>query len=137
MIILKKARKSERVEALLLNAIVPVSKSDILDKVPDISVKTVELVLRNLLKEGKIVKIGSYRDARYMKKTKLESQAGAGRLSNSGIKPAVLEQIRNHAIKCGIHTVILFGSLARGIFHRETTWPICTMVRRQLSWQTE
>ena len=69
-ITLKKARKSERVEALLLNAIVPVSKSDILNKVPDISVKTVELVLRNMLKEGKIVKIGSYRDARYMKKTK-------------------------------------------------------------------
>ena len=69
MIILKKARKSERVEALLLNAIVPVSKSDILDKVPDISVKTVELVLRNMLKEEKIVKIGSYRNARYMKKT--------------------------------------------------------------------
>ena len=69
-ITLKKARKSERVEALLLNAIVPVSKSDILDKVPDISVKTVELVLRNMLKEDKIVKIGSYRNARYMKKTK-------------------------------------------------------------------
>ena len=67
---LKKARKSERVEALLLNAIVPVSKSDILNKVPDISVKTVELVLGKMLKEGKIVKIGSYRNARYMKKTK-------------------------------------------------------------------
>jgi Fic family protein len=69
-ITLKKARKSERVEALLLNAIVPVSKSDILNKVPDISVKTVELVLGKMLKEGKIVKIGSYRNARYMKKTK-------------------------------------------------------------------
>lgn len=68
-ITLKKAKKSERIEALLLNAIVPVSKSDILDKVPDISVKTVELVLRNMLKEEKIVKIGSYRNARYMKKT--------------------------------------------------------------------
>lgn len=67
-ITLKKARKSERVEALLLNAIVPVSKSDILNKVPDISVKTVELVLGKMLKEGKIVKIGSYRKARYMKK---------------------------------------------------------------------
>ena len=67
---LKKARKSERVEAILLNAIVPVSKSDILDKVPDVSVKTVELVLRNMLKEDKIVKIGSYRNARYMKKAK-------------------------------------------------------------------
>ena len=67
-ITLKKAKKSERVEAVLLNAIVPISKSDILDKVPDISVKTVELVLGKMLKEDKIVKIGSYRDARYMKK---------------------------------------------------------------------
>lgn len=67
-ITLKKAKKSERVEAILSNAIVPISKSDILDKVPDISVKTVELVLSNMLKEDKIVKIGTYRDARYMKK---------------------------------------------------------------------
>ncbi len=67
-ITLKKAKKSERVEAVLLNAIVPISKSDILDKVPDISVKTVELVLGKMLKEEKIVKIGTYRDARYMKK---------------------------------------------------------------------
>lgn len=67
-ITLKKAKKSERVEAVLLNAIVPISKSDILDKLPDVSIKTVELVLSNMLKEEKIVKIGSYRDARYMKK---------------------------------------------------------------------
>ena len=65
---LKKAKKSERVEAILLNAIVPISKGDILDKVPDISVKTVELVLSKMIKENKIVKIGSFRDARYMKK---------------------------------------------------------------------
>ncbi|MCR5106906.1 MAG: Fic family protein [Lachnospiraceae bacterium] len=69
-ITIRKAKKSERVEAVLLNAIVPISKSDILDKLPDISVKTVELVLSNMLKKDKIVKIGSYRDARYMKKTK-------------------------------------------------------------------
>lgn len=65
---LKKAKKSERVEAILLNAVVPVSKSEIQDKVPDISVKTIELVLSKMLKEDKIIKIGSYRDARYMKK---------------------------------------------------------------------
>lgn len=67
-ITLKRAKKSERVESVLLNAIAPISKSDILDKVPDISVKTVELVLSKMIKEDKIVKIGSYRDARYMKK---------------------------------------------------------------------
>ena len=65
---LKKAKKSERVEAVLMNAIVPVSKADIMEKVPDISVKTVELVLSKMLKEHKIKKIGAYRNARYMKK---------------------------------------------------------------------
>lgn len=65
---LKKAKKSERVEAVLMSAIVPVSKADIMAKVPDISVKTVELVLGKMLRGNKIKKIGTYRDARYMKK---------------------------------------------------------------------
>jgi hypothetical protein len=53
---LKKAKKSERVESILLDAIVPISKQDIMQKVPDISVKTVELVLGKMLKEKKIKK---------------------------------------------------------------------------------
>ena len=44
------------------------SKQEILEKVPDISVKTVELVLSKMLKENKIKKIGSFKDARYMRK---------------------------------------------------------------------
>lgn len=64
---LKKAKKSERVESILMDAFVPVSKQDIIAKVPDISEKTVELVLSRMLKEKKIKKIGSYKDARYMK----------------------------------------------------------------------
>ena len=65
---LKKAKKSERVEAVLMGAIAPVSKADIKEKLPDVSVKTIELVLGRMLKDEKIEKIGSYRDARYMKK---------------------------------------------------------------------
>ena len=65
---LKKAKKSERVESILMSAIVPVSKQDIADKVPDISIKTIELVLSKMIKENKITKIGSYKDARYMRK---------------------------------------------------------------------
>lgn len=68
-ITLKKAKKSERVESILMGAIVPVSKQDIIAKVPDISIKTVELVLSKMLKENKIRKIGTYKDARYMKNT--------------------------------------------------------------------
>ncbi len=62
---LKKAKKSERVESILFSAIVPISKQEIMQKVPDISVKTVELVLGKMLKEKKIKKIGTYKDARY------------------------------------------------------------------------
>ncbi|MDO5331193.1 MAG: Fic family protein [Bacillota bacterium] len=67
---LKKAKKSERVENILLSAIVPISKQDIADKVPDVSMKTIELVLDKMQKSGKIVKIGTYKDARYMKNMK-------------------------------------------------------------------
>ncbi|MBP3902138.1 MAG: Fic family protein [Blautia sp.] len=64
---LEKAGKSERVESILLGTIVPISKREIMEKVPDISVKTVELVLSKMLKAKKIKKIGTYRDARYMR----------------------------------------------------------------------
>ncbi len=50
-----------------MGAIVPVSKQDIMAKVPDVSVKTVELVLNRMLKERKIKKIGRFKDARYMR----------------------------------------------------------------------
>ena len=64
---LKKANKTERIEMVLLNAIVPISKSEVLEKVPDTSVRTVEYVLQSLLKENKIRKIGTYKNARYIK----------------------------------------------------------------------
>ena len=70
---LKKAKKSERVESILLGAIVPISKQDIMEKVPDISVKTVELVLGKMLKEKKIKKIGTFKDARYTRNDELRS----------------------------------------------------------------
>ncbi len=65
---LKKAKKTERVEAVLMGAIAPVSKADIAEKLPDVSVKTIELVLSKMLKEDRIEKIGTFKDARYMKK---------------------------------------------------------------------
>ena len=51
-----------------MSAIVPVSKQDIAEKVPDISIKTIEFVLGKMVKENKVTKIGSYKDARYMRK---------------------------------------------------------------------
>jgi predicted HTH transcriptional regulator len=64
----KKLSKSQRIEILLLNAFVPVSKRTILNQLPDVSERLIEQVLAKLLKEEKIVKIGSYKDAMYYRK---------------------------------------------------------------------
>ena len=58
----KKLSKTERIEKLLLNAFVPISKRSIQDQLPDISEQLIEMVLSKLTKEDKIVKIGSYKD---------------------------------------------------------------------------
>lgn len=67
---LKKAKKSERVESILLSAIVPISKQEIQNKLPDVSIKTIELVLGKMLKDNRITKIGTYKDARYMRRSR-------------------------------------------------------------------
>ena len=64
----KKLNKSERIEELLMNTYVPISKKDIIERLPDISENMIELVLSKLIKENKIIKIGSYRDAQYYRK---------------------------------------------------------------------
>ena len=45
------------------------SKQDIIEKLPDVSVKTIELVLGKMVRENRITKIGTYKDARYMRKS--------------------------------------------------------------------
>ncbi len=61
------AKKNERIEIVLMNSIVPISKSEVLEKLPDVSVRTVEAVLRRLRQEKKIKKIGANKNARYIK----------------------------------------------------------------------
>ena len=39
-----------------------------MDQLPDINENLIEIVLSKLIKEGKIVKIGSYKDAMYYRK---------------------------------------------------------------------
>ncbi len=65
---LKKVKKSEQIENVVLNSLVPISKASIVEYLPDISVKTIELVLNKMIKEEKIIKIGSFKDARYYRK---------------------------------------------------------------------
>ncbi len=63
----KKVNKTSRIEATVLNSLVPISKKEISNILPDVSITTIESVLSKLLKENKIVKIGVGRDTRYIR----------------------------------------------------------------------
>lgn len=63
-----KVPKSRRVENSIMNAALPVSKSDLAALHPDVSVTTIERVLDKLMKSGEIEMIGAKRNARYRKK---------------------------------------------------------------------
>lgn len=62
---IKKVPKAKQIETLLMGTFVPISKLEIRRHFPDVSVATIERVLTTLIKEGKVEKIGTYRDARY------------------------------------------------------------------------
>ncbi|XFA99089.1 hypothetical protein ACAG96_00565 [Candidatus Izemoplasma sp. B36] len=64
----KEINKYNRIEAIVLNSFEPIFKEEIHHILPDISITTIELALRKLLDNNQIVKIGSYKDAKYIKK---------------------------------------------------------------------
>lgn len=64
-IVPKKNSKTERIEATVMDSMVPISKSEICDILIDVSPNTVESVLSKMIKEGKIIRIGTKRTARY------------------------------------------------------------------------
>ncbi len=64
----RKVTKEARIEATVMNALTPISKSDISKILPDISATTVEAVLGKMVKEGQISKVGTGRSTRYIKK---------------------------------------------------------------------
>lgn len=49
----------------MLGTYAPVSKGELRDRLPEVSVRTIERVLGQMVRDGRIEKIGSYRDARY------------------------------------------------------------------------
>lgn len=61
----KKINKTSRIEATVLNSIVPISKQEICEILPDISMTTVEYVLGKMVKAGKVIKIGKSSATRY------------------------------------------------------------------------
>ena len=64
----KKATKNNRVEAVVMSSLFPISKRDILSMLPDVSQTTVEACLHRMVESGLIEKIGGNRNARYRRK---------------------------------------------------------------------
>ncbi len=61
----KKVNKSTRVEAAVMNSLLPISKAEICQLVPDVSPTTVEAVLAKMVKAKQVLKIGTTRNVRY------------------------------------------------------------------------
>lgn len=66
----KKITKNARIEATVLNSILPISKSDICKILPDISPTTIETILGKMVKNNQIEKVGAGRSIHYIKKQK-------------------------------------------------------------------
>lgn len=62
----KKLKKTERVEQTVLNSVLPVSKAEICDILPDVSPSTVEAVLGKMVKTGSVMKLGQARATKYV-----------------------------------------------------------------------
>lgn len=63
-----KINKASRIEATILNNVLPISKKEIGDILPDVSITTIEMVLTRMLKESKIQKVGTGRNTKYLRK---------------------------------------------------------------------
>lgn len=64
----KKVSKRGRIEATVLNSLLPISKKEICYILPDVSKTTVEAVLAQMVKSGAVEKIGTSVNTKYIKK---------------------------------------------------------------------
>ncbi|MCL2493068.1 MAG: Fic family protein [Clostridiales bacterium] len=64
----KRVTKKQRVEATVLNSLLPISKKEIAYILPDVSPTTIEAVLGSMVHAGVIEKIGSARNTKYVLK---------------------------------------------------------------------
>jgi len=65
----KKVNKRGRVEATVLNSLLPISKQEICYVLPDVSPTTVEAVLAAMVRNGIVDKVGSGKNTKYIKRT--------------------------------------------------------------------
>jgi hypothetical protein len=63
----KKVTKRQRVEATVLNSLLPISKQEICYILPDVSPTTVEAALAEMVKARQIEKVGTGRSVKYVK----------------------------------------------------------------------
>ena len=63
-----KVSKAKRIEETVLSAFMPISKKEICNLLVDVSPTTVEAVLSTMLKNGEIVKLGTTRNSKYIKR---------------------------------------------------------------------
>ncbi|MDR1621991.1 MAG: Fic family protein [Synergistaceae bacterium] len=63
----KRVTKQNRIEATVLNSLLPISKKEIAHVLPDISPTTIEAVLGSMIKSGIVKKIGSARNTKYLR----------------------------------------------------------------------
>lgn len=64
----KKVKKKERIEKAITNAFLPISKKELHELYPDISITTIEEVLSSMVRNGIIVKVGTAKNIKYIKK---------------------------------------------------------------------
>lgn len=62
----KRISKNARIEQTVMNSIIPISKMEICEILPDVSVTTVEAVLGKMVKSGDIKKLGQARNTKYV-----------------------------------------------------------------------
>lgn len=62
----KRLKKNQRIEQTVLNSVLPISKAEICEILPDISATTVEAVLGKMVKSGSVQKLGQSRNTKYV-----------------------------------------------------------------------
>ena len=65
----KPLSKAERIKILFDNTLKNLSKKDIKEQCPDISISTIEIVLHNLLQEEYVIKVGASKNTSYVRNT--------------------------------------------------------------------
>ena len=62
----RKVKKRDRILHIIETSPAPLKKRDICACIPDVSIRTADVVLSDLLEQNKIEKLGTFKDAKYI-----------------------------------------------------------------------